>query len=105
MIFGGGAPAGITTTGYSSGFTLQGDDAWDQPAEDIIFSASGNQTLTLTKGANYDYSSGIGTDGALDSTKADINGGYDLLANTEEYDVDFLIQGLSLIHISEPTRP
>ena len=93
FIFGGSAPAGITTTGFSSGFTLQGDDAWDQPAEDIIFSASGNQTLTLTKGANYDYSSGIGTDGALDSTKADINGGYDLLANTEEYDVDFLIQG------------
>ena len=93
FIFGGSAPAGITTTGFSSGFTLQGDDAWDQPAEDIIFSASGNQTLTLTKGANYDYSSGIGTDGALDSTKADINGGYDILANTEEYDVDFLIQG------------
>ena len=93
LIFGGGAPAGITTTGVSSGFTLQGDDAWDQPAEGIIFSASGNQTLTLTNGFNYDYSSGIGTAGALDSTKADINGGYDILGNTEEYDVDFLIQG------------
>ena len=93
LIFGGGAPAGITTTGFSSGFTLQGDDAWDQPAEDIIFSAAGNQTFTLSKGFNYDYSSGIGTAGALDSTKADINGGYDILGNTEEYDVDFLIQG------------
>ena len=93
FIFGGSAPAGITTTGYSSGFTLQGDDAWDQPAEDIIFSAAGNQTFTLSKGFNYDYSSGIGTAGALDSTKADINGGYDILGNTEEYDVDFLIQG------------
>ena len=93
LIFGGGAPAGITTTGYSSGFTLQGDDAWDQDAEGIIFSAAGNQTLTLTNGFNYDYSSGIGTAGALDSTKADINGGYDILGNTEEYDVDFLIQG------------
>ena len=93
LIFGGGAPAGITTTGYSSGFTLQGDDAWDQDAEGIIFSAAGNQTLTLTNGFNYDYSSGIGTAGALDSTKADINGGYDILGNTEEFDVDFLIQG------------
>ena len=93
VIFGGSAPAGITTTGFSSGFTLQGDDAWDQPAEDIIFSAAGNQTFTLSKGFNYDYSSGIGTAGALDSTKADINGGYDLLSNTEEYDIDFLIQG------------
>ena len=93
FIFGGSAPAGITTTGFSSGFTLQGDDAWDQPAEDIIFSAAGNQTFTLSKGFNYDYSSGIGTAGALDSTKADINGGYDILGNTEEYDVDFLIQG------------
>ena len=79
FIFGGSAPAGITTTGFSSGFTLQGDDAWDQPAEDIIFSAAGNQTFTLSKGFNYDYSSGIGTAGALDSTKADINGGYDIL--------------------------
>ena len=93
LIFGGGAPAGITTTGYSEGFTLQGDDAWDQDAEGIIFSAAGNQTLTLTNGFNYNYSSGIGTAGALDPTKADINGGYDILANTEEYDVDFLIQG------------
>ena len=93
LIFGGGAPAGITTTGYSEGFTLQGDDAWDQDAEGIIFSAAGNQTLTLTNGFNYDYSSGIGTEGALDSTKADINGGYDILGNTEEFDVDFLIQG------------
>ena len=93
LIFGGGAPAGITTTGYSDGFTLQGDDAWDQDAEGIIFSAAGNQTLTLTNGFNYDYSSGIGTAGALDSTKADINGGYDILGNTEEFDVDFLIQG------------
>jgi len=93
VIFGGSAPAGITTTGFSADFTLQGDDAWDQPAEDIIFSAAGNQTFTLSKGFNYDYSSGISTAGALDSTKADINGGYDILANTEEYDVDFLIQG------------
>ena len=93
VIFGGSAPAGITTTGFSSGFTLQGDDAWDQPAEDIIFSAAGNQTFTLSKGFNYDYSSGISTAGALDSTQADINGGYDILANTEEYNVDFLIQG------------
>ena len=93
FIFGGSAPAGITTTGFSSGFTLQGDDAWDQPAEDIIFSAAGNQLLTLSKGFNYDYSSGIGTAGALDSTKADINGGYDLISNKEEYDIDFLIQG------------
>ena len=35
FIFGGGAPAGITTTGYSSGFTLQGDDAWDQDAQKV----------------------------------------------------------------------
>ena len=93
FIFGGSAPAGITTTGFSSGFTLQGDDAWDQPAEDIIFSAAGNQHSLFQKVSTMIIHQVSGTAGALDSTKADINGGYDILANTEEYDIDFLIQG------------
>jgi hypothetical protein len=92
-IFGGSQPAGIVTTGFSSGFTLQSDNAWDQEAEGIIFSATGNNTLTLEKGYNYDYSSGIATTGALSSSIADISGGYDLFENTEEYNINFLIMG------------
>ena len=92
-IFGGSAPAGITTTGFSSGYTPQADDGWDQDADSIVFSATGNNLLTLSKGTNYDYSSTVSADGALNSTLADLAGGYETLSNAEEYDVDFLIMG------------
>ena len=37
-IFAGGSPAGLTTTGYDANqFDLTTDNAWDQPAENIIF--------------------------------------------------------------------
>jgi len=92
-IFGGSQPAGIVTTGFSSDFTLQADDDWDQEAQGIIFSATGNNLLTLERGFNYDYSSGITTAGALNSSISDIAGGYELFENTEEYDIDFLLMG------------
>ena len=92
-IFGGSAPAGITTTGFSSGYTPQADDGWDQDADSIVFSATGNNLLTLSNGTNYDYSSTVSADGALNSTLADLSGGYETLSNAEEYDVDFLIMG------------
>ena len=92
-IFGGSAPAGITTTGFSSGYTPQGDDGWDQDADGIVFSATGNNLLTLASGHNYDYSTTLGADNSLSSTLADLAGGYETLSNSEEYDVDFLIMG------------
>ena len=49
-IFGGSAPAGITTTGFSSGFTLATDIGWDQEADGITFGACGAQNLILTRG-------------------------------------------------------
>jgi hypothetical protein len=92
-IFGGSAPAGITTTGFSTSYTPQGDDGWDQDADGIVFSATGNNLLTLEKGHNYDYSTALGADNSLSSTLADLSGGYETLSNSEEYDVDFLIMG------------
>jgi len=92
-IFGGSAPAGITTTGFSSGYTPQADDGWDQDADSIVFSATGNNLLTLASGHNYDYSTALGADNSLSSTLADLSGGYETLSNAEEYDVDFLIMG------------
>ena len=53
-VFAGGAPAGITTTGYSSNFTLESDTGWDQNAKGITFGAAGSSTLTLAGGLNYD---------------------------------------------------
>ena len=46
-IFGGSAPAGITTTGFTSGFTVATDIGWDQEADGITFGACGAKNLIL----------------------------------------------------------
>ena len=92
-IFGGSSPAGITTTGFSSGTTLATDIGWDQPATDIIFAASGANTLTLGGGLNYGGTSDIADSGSLTSTLGDLSTAYDLFANPEQYSADFLIMG------------
>jgi hypothetical protein len=92
-IFGGSQPAGIVTTGFSSGFNLQIDNAWDQPAEGVIFSATGNNLLTLSGGTNYDGNNNIENSGALSASFGDVSQGYALFENTEQFNVDFLIMG------------
>ena len=92
-IFAGGQPAGITSTGYSSGYTTQADFGWDQNAEGIIFGASGSNTYVLSGGLTY---SGIATatqSGALTATIGNLSDGYALFENTENYEVDFLLMG------------
>ena len=92
-VFGGSAPAGITSTGYSSAFTLETDIGWDQDASGVTFGTAGSSTLTLGGGKNYDGSSDITTSGALTSTLSKLASGYDLFENTENYSVDFLLMG------------
>ena len=93
-IFAGGAPAGLTTTGFNAGqFDLTTDNGWDQPAEGIIFGAAGANTYTLVGGLNYNGQTGIGTAGALTATLAELKDGYDLFENTEDIKVDFLLMG------------
>ena len=102
-IFAGGAPAGLTTTGYDAGqFDLTTDNGWDQPAENIIFGAAGANTYTLgldntglptKQGLNYGGKVGIASTGALTATLAELRDGYDLFENTEEIKVDFLLMG------------
>jgi len=41
FIFGTSSPAGVVTTGFSSGYTLAADTGWDQDAEGIIFDSIG----------------------------------------------------------------
>ena len=95
-IFAGGAPAGLTTTGYDAGqFDLTTDNGWDQPAENVIFGAAGSNTYTLAGGLNYNGQTGISTAGALTATLAELKDGYDLFENTEEIKVDFLLMGSS----------
>ena len=96
-IFGGSAPTGIVTTGFvgtgANSFTVASDTGWDQNANGIQFAATGATTLTLGGGLNYDGSSGISSNGALSATLADLSSGYQIFANTEQYQVDFLLMG------------
>ena len=92
-IFAGGEPAGVVTTGYSSGFTLAGDTGWDQDAEGIIFSSIGNLNTVLTDGKDYGGISTITSTGALNSGLDDLVSGYGLFENDTNVDVDFLLMG------------
>lgn len=93
FIFGGGAPTGLTTTGFSADFTEQGDLGWDQNAKGIIFGATGKQDLTMVNGKDYNGASGIGTVDALKATVSKLSTGYQLFQNNDAYAVDFLLMG------------
>ena len=97
-IFAGGAPAGIVTTGFSSGYTEFTDGGWDQNSEDssngpVIFDAIGNHNITLAGGLNYGGNTGLDVAGSLDASLANVVSGYGLLENNDLYDVDFLLMG------------
>ena len=93
FIFGGGAPTGLTTTGFSADFTEQSDLGWDQDAKGIIFGATGKQDLTMVNGKDYNGASGIGTVDALKATVSKLSTGYQLFQNNDAYAVDFLLMG------------
>ena len=92
-IFAGEAPAGIVTTGFSSGFTPASDVNWDQPADGTIFATTGSSTNTLSGGLDYNGQAGITTSGALTSNLTKLSAGYDLFESTENFQVDFLLMG------------
>ena len=92
-IFGGSAPAGIVTTGFSSGYTPASDVGWDKNAEGIIFAATGNYNGKFEKGASYGAKAGLSSTGALTSGLDGLVTGYGLFENTEKYDVDFILMG------------
>ena len=96
-IFGlSGALIGVTTTGYSSAFTLEGDGSWDQDAEGVIFNSSGKQNLQFAGGTNYGGIvpiSGDGSAGALNSGLGDLIAGYQIFENDGVNNVDFLLMG------------
>tara|TARA_A100000164_G_scaffold35_1_gene26 strand:+ start:398 stop:2554 length:2157 start_codon:yes stop_codon:yes gene_type:complete len=95
-VFGGSAPAGITTTNFDAGnFTFASNNGWDQEAQGISFAGSGSVTSTLSGGKNYNGMTGIQTAGAFTVTIGDLGTGYDLFENPEEVDVDFLLMGSS----------
>jgi hypothetical protein len=93
-IFAGGAPVGLTTTGFDAGqYDLTTDNGWDQPAENIIFGAAGSNTYTLSGGVNYGGEVSVASQGALTASLGELKDGYDLFENTENFKVDFLLMG------------
>ena len=96
-IFAGGTgELGVTTTGYSSAFTLDNDGGWDQTIEQStngLYGAVGNHTLTLEGGKDYNGAVGIGNSGALEVSLAGLSSGYELFENKDTYAADFLLMG------------
>jgi len=96
-IFGGSAPAALVATGFASGgsgFDLQSDNGWDQPASNIRgFGAAGNQVLTLDGGKNYGGKTGLTTTGALAADVGQLAAGYDIFLNNDDYDINFVLMG------------
>ena len=97
-IYGGSAPAGITTSGFSSGTAtaigrLDTDSGWDQDASGVYFGLSGVVTSSLAGGTNYGDKTDYTTSGALTSGVDDLITGYGLFENKEEIEVDFILMG------------
>jgi hypothetical protein len=96
-IFGGSAPTGIVTTGFSYDFTLSNDIGWDQTADGgtggVIFGGTGAQNFVLSKGSDYGGKTGISSTGALTASVGKLSEGYDLFENTDNFKVDFLLMG------------
>ncbi len=98
FIFGGTNPGTIVNSGYSSGFTLNADNGWDQTTDDghangLDFGVVGNNTLTLAGGLDYGGAVGIGVSGSLTTTLAGLSSGYELFEDKDQYQADFLLMG------------
>lgn len=92
-IFGGGAPSGLTATGFSNGYTVVTNTGWDQPASNIIFGAAGSNTYTLNGGLDYNGQAGITTSGSLTATLGNLSLGYQKFINNEQTEVNFILMG------------
>jgi len=90
-IFAGSQPTGIVTTGIVTTSTASRN--WDQNATGVDFGSTGNNTLILLNGVNYNGQTGLSTSGALTASLSDITVGYDLFANNTEIEIDFMMIG------------
>jgi len=104
--FAGGAPSGITDSGFLTEWNVFADKGWDQNSEDtnngpIIFGGAGNLNYVLTGGKNYDGSTNIENSGALTTTLSKLSSGYNIFRDDENSIVDFLIMGSANYSIDE----
>ena len=82
----------VYQTGFSDGFTpyTQAKGLWNEPTQDKVFSSIGNATYALSGGKNYGATSGFA------ATLSYLMDGYDIFANRDEIEVDFLMMGPGL---------
>ena len=84
---------GFSTT-YTANTTAEG--LWGQEAQGVTFAGIGNVSYTLTSGKDYS------TEGSgMTATLGALSTAYDLFANKDEIDVDFLIMGPGLSYSAE----
>ena len=97
FVFGGSQPTGVVPSGFSSGYLPSSNFDWDQEAEvsgnPLIFGGIGTLNEEMGGGKNYDGNEKIDSEGALGADLSKIISGYNLFANTEKYNIDFLIMG------------
>lgn len=76
-------------TGFSTGFTpiTTTNGLWGSNAQNVTFSAIGNETYTLTGGVDYSSS------GGMKPALSDLVNSYNLFSNKDEIQVDYLIMG------------
>ena len=83
----GTAPRATGFAGTTCVPVSTGDGLWSQDAQDITFSAIGNVTYGL--GGGVDYSA----NGGMKAELSNLMTSYDLFANKDEIEVDYLIMG------------
>ncbi len=98
QIYAGGNPSSAAdsyhgtaprATGFSTGYNpiSVADGLWGQNAQDTTYSAIGNVTYTLSGGVDYSSS------GGMKCTLGNLITSYNLFANKDEIQVDYLIMG------------
>ena len=93
----GGSTCVPRASGFSTDFTpvTTGDGLFGLDSQDVTFSVLGNKTFTL--GGGVDYSAANGMKAELSSLITS----YELFANKDEIEVDYLIMGPGCINESE----
>jgi phage tail sheath protein FI len=84
-------------TGFSASYAkyTTSEGLWGQDAQNVTYSAIGNVSYTLNGGVDYS------ANGGMTATLADISSAYELFANKDDIQVDFLINGPGLANESE----
>jgi hypothetical protein len=79
-------------TGFSANFIANtlAEGLWGQNAQSVSFSAIGNETYTLTSGVDYSST------GGFTAAVGDLTTSYNLFANRDDIQVDYLIMGPGL---------